>query len=581
MNKYIFLLALGVCAHLYSQVETERCATHLLEIKEHVGLEKKKAQFEKSIDRIIAARRLARHSAYDVVTIPVVVHLLHPNLPIGIKQNLSDETVKSQIAVLNKDFRRLNSDTAQTLDQFKPLAADSRIQFCLAQVDPLCNPTTGIVRKNNAKASYSINKLDTLKKLSYWPSDQYLNIWITDLEEGYIGYAKFPYGASLPGLEEGQDNVDPRYDGVVIDFKAFGTVGPNLTDQRFKHGRTTTHEVGHWLGLRHLWGDEDCGTDYCADTPTQESGTTACNRRSDCEFEGTTMMENFMDYTNDICMNLFTIDQVDRMRAVLIQSERRKKLIENNMCSKAPEHAYVPTFEGFEDPMLQPYLSLGPKTALRAHGGLDASSSSIHTPTDTTTTIFETSVLLLNQPIINYLDFDVALLPTGTAMPEGKLLVSYSIGCSGKWTALASFPASTLIKTNSSIPDANSWSALSIDLADVKKNPSKLRFDYISTKAVDGALYIDNLFFSENRKNDLQIRYDYGTRALVLEPTHIGLKDLDIKFYSSEGKYLFEKKYTQIPSGDIHIGEIVGTTGLYLVKVMYDKKAYSFKFANL
>lgn len=579
MIRYLIILVIGTLGTnvLYAQFEPRKCATHLLEQQEIKRAPKIKEDFEKSIHRIIQNRKLSRAADYEIVTIPVVVHILHPNLALGIKQNLKDEVIKSQIDALNKDFRKLNSDTTNTPASFKSFAADTKIQFCLASVDPHCNASNGIVRVANAKASYDVDLIDTLKKLSYWPSDEYLNIWITDLESGFIGYAKFPYGTSLPGLEDGNLNLDPRFDGVVIDYTTFGTTGASLK-KNYNLGRTATHEIGHWLGLRHTWGDDNCGEDYCNDTPVQNTNTDACNRAQTCDGSSLAMMENFLDYTYDACMSLFTKDQADRMRAVLEQSSSRKALIAKNSCAKIPETSYIPDFEGFENDTLQSYISSASNSSIASIGAYDVNGSSLHIKSDTSFDIVQTKKIQTNNPKINYLNFDIALLNKSNQVPDGDLVISYQLGCSGDWTSFVKFSAAQLISTSQGFPIKTDWKNKSLNLSLIKSGLIKLKFEYINKNHTHVELYLDNLLFSENKSSKLDIAFDDLNKKLIFSPKHIGLKDLDVKIYSTEGKLVYQQNYSQISATTLTLTDIINPNEIYIVKATYDDHQYSYRF---
>jgi len=262
--------------------------------------------------------------------IPVVVHVIHNGEPVGTGTNLSDEQIQSQIDVLNQDYRRLNPDAAQTPSIFQLVAGSIDIQFVLARQDPNGLPTNGIVRVQGSRSGWTINDENVFKALSYWRADWYLNIWVVRFTDNYIGFAQLPLpgNTSLPGLE--QASTDSLTDGVTIDYTVFGSVaGGNFNvDPQYNRGRTATHEVGHYFGLRHLWGDgTNCNTDYVEDTPPQNAVTRGCPAHPQQSCGGVKMFQNFMDYTNDECMNLFTQDQVDRMDIVINNSPRRKTLL--------------------------------------------------------------------------------------------------------------------------------------------------------------------------------------------------------------------------------------------------------------
>jgi len=233
-----------------------------------------------------------------IIRIPVVVHVIYKNEA----QNISDAQIKSQIDALNRDFRRTNADTVNTPARFKSRAADVQIEFALATADPLGRPTTGIVRKKTNVNNWMLD--DKIKSSAQggddgWDSRYYLNIWTGNLFS-LLGFSSLPAG-------------QPDKDGVVIHYNAFGTLN---TPAPYEMGRTTVHEIGHWLGLKHIWGDTYCGDDLVDDTPKQGNFTSGCPNsfRSSCS-NGTLgdMYMNYMDYTSDACMNLFTEGQKERM----------------------------------------------------------------------------------------------------------------------------------------------------------------------------------------------------------------------------------------------------------------------------
>ncbi len=252
-----------------------------------------------------------------VVTIPVVVHVVYNTAT----QNISDAQVNSQMNILNADFRKLNSDISLLPSVFAGLAADCEIQFCLAQRDPSGNATTGIVRKSTTTTSFSSN--DNIKRNANggsdaWPAGTYLNIWVGNLSGGLLGYAQFPGGTAST-------------DGVVILYSAFGNTGTAAAP--FNKGRTATHEVGHWLNLRHIWGDASCGNDQVTDTPTQQTSNFGCPSfpKVTCSNgpNGDLHM-NYMDYTDDACMYMFTTGQKNRMLASL--NTTRASLLTSQGC---------------------------------------------------------------------------------------------------------------------------------------------------------------------------------------------------------------------------------------------------------
>ncbi len=262
--------------------------------------------------------------------IPVVVHIIHNGEPEGTGTNLSTAQIQSQIDVLNKDYQRLNADAGNTPASFLPLASSVDVEFVLAKQDPIGAPANGIVRVQGTQSSWSVNDNSIFKSLSYWPAEKYFNIWVVAFNDQTIGYAQFPVSA-LPGLEASPN--DRLTDGVVISYTAFGSIddGAFDLDSKYNKGRTLTHEAGHFFGLRHIWGDDgsQCnGTDYVDDTPNQAgSYLNQCPSGTKTSCSSDDMYMNYMDYTNDACMNLFTVGQVGRVNVVMQNSPRRATLL--------------------------------------------------------------------------------------------------------------------------------------------------------------------------------------------------------------------------------------------------------------
>jgi hypothetical protein len=255
------------------------------------------------------ARRMVpgfRAARVGITTIPVVVHVVYKTSA----ENVSDAQIKSQIDVLNRDYRATNKDKSKTPPVWKGLVADARIQFKLATKAPNGAATTGITRTHTAKSGFADDdavKFTAKGGHDAWNTSKYLNIWVCTLSDGLLGYAQFPGGPK-------------KTDGVVILNTAFGTKGS--AHAPFKLGRTTTHEVGHWLNLRHIWGDtEDCsGGDLVSDTPNAETANfgkpkfphVSCHNGPNGD-----MFMNYMDYVDDDSMFMFTTQQIVRIHAAL------------------------------------------------------------------------------------------------------------------------------------------------------------------------------------------------------------------------------------------------------------------------
>ena len=280
--------------------------------------------------------------ANEIITIPVVVHVIHNGDDLGTNENLSIEQIQSQITVLNQDFRRM-LDTRGFNDN--PVGADIEVEFCLAQRDPDGFASNGVTRHNIGNDfGFSMEEVEAdIKPQTQWDPEQYLNIWTLNymyvgLGELY-GYAQFPIQSGLEGL----DDVDgmpslAATDGVAITANCFGSIEiyPEGTYSETNNlGRTTTHEVGHYLGLRHIWGDGGCNVDdYCEDTPVSGQANSGCTPINTCpNSPGMDMIENYMDYTDDSCKNIFTLDQKDRIVTVLANSPRRASLATSLGCT--------------------------------------------------------------------------------------------------------------------------------------------------------------------------------------------------------------------------------------------------------
>jgi PKD repeat protein len=285
--------------------------------------------FEATFQERLAADADRVESRNNLVTIPVIVHVIHNGEPVGVGANISQAQVQSQIDVLNEDFRRTGAGFNN-----HPAGADAEIQFALALVDPQGNilPQPGIHRVNGNTASWTYETAQaTLKPNTIWDPNRYFNMWTVQFggsSSDLLGYAQFPSFSGLQGFEQNEGPAST--DGVVIRWQAFGRVGN--VQAPFNGGRTASHEVGHWLGLRHIWGDGNCSVDdFCADTPTSRQPNYNCVAVNSCNTASGDMIQNYMDYTNDACMNIFTNCQKGRMRTVLNNSPRRRELLNSTV----------------------------------------------------------------------------------------------------------------------------------------------------------------------------------------------------------------------------------------------------------
>ncbi len=326
-----------------------RCHTmeaheHLLERHpEHESLD----EFEDWLAPLLRAYEdeVEQHGArMAVTTIPVIFHVIHDNDAVGSGVNLSATYINAQIDQLNNDFRRILGTSGYNTN---PVGADSEIEFCPATVDPsgstLAEPGINRINRNTVgwtAPPYGVccgtNCFDdsyienTIKAQSQWNPDDYFNIWVMDINCGILGYAQFPSSSGLSGLNNNGGAAST--DGVVVLTSSVGSTGtPNPAGGSYNKGRTGTHEVGHFFGLRHIWGDGGCSVDdFCGDTPTSDGPNFGCPSTTSCG--SVDMVENYMDYTDDDCMNIFTVDQKARMQTVLANSPRRGALGASTAC---------------------------------------------------------------------------------------------------------------------------------------------------------------------------------------------------------------------------------------------------------
>lgn len=325
----LFLLVCWCFPSLYAQFKYEKCGSDLLlekQLETHPEQAIKRQQIEQFTREWIENEAFNAETR-DVVTIPVVVHVLWNNEV----ENISTLQILSQIGILNEDFRMLNDNVDQIPLEFKDLAADVEIEFCLASVDPSGNPTDGIVRKQtdincigdfNTQTDFGTPRLfySDLGGSDTWDPASYLNIWVAPTCNAFLGFGFYP----------GQ-SPNPEEDGIVVDTRYFGNV---CNDGRQHHlGRTATHEVGHYFNLNHIWGKNGCGTedDGVDDTPPQDNFNTGCPSHPSPSCEGNDLFMNFMDYSDDACISMFTKGQKSRMLAAL--HGPRAGLLTSNGCA--------------------------------------------------------------------------------------------------------------------------------------------------------------------------------------------------------------------------------------------------------
>ena len=329
---------------------SHRCGTdaHEQYLQNRFPLRETREAFERWLTPKIREVKAQSPAERAVITIPVVVHVIHNNEQVGSGDNISASQIQSQITILNQDFRRMLGTPGYNTH---PDGADTEIEFCLAFVDTAGHQMAepGIHRVSRQSLGlgappYVDVVIDTLiAPNTVWDPERYFNIWSVRISDPpgpweLLGYANFPTSSGLNGLPP--PGSGPEADGVFVNPRHFGLSGS--IGFPYHLGRTATHEVGHFLGLLHLWGTGGCNSDdYCMDTPNASGPNFSCSNNTSCGSRD--MVENYMDYTDDACFNIFTEDQKARMRAVLQNSPRRKELVNSTVC-QVPSAQPIPGF---------------------------------------------------------------------------------------------------------------------------------------------------------------------------------------------------------------------------------------------
>lgn len=346
LRLFLFSLITGFIFNAHAQVnptQNRGCGTDVLP-----------QQFETWVQSITPPtphRGYGQNQALSVFNIPVVVHVIHNNEPVNSNGattggNISAAQVMDQINILNKDFNGLNPDTSLIPAVFKPMLGKFQFNFCMAVVNPTGGimPEPGIDRINRNALNFTappfaMNYItSTIKPATIWNPNLYMNMWVCGISGGILGFATFPNpGTSgLAGLTGSFGTATT--DGLVMLNTAFGSIGTAATGGAYNKGRTATHEIGHWLGLRHIWGDGNCATDYCNDTPPAQNANYGCPTfpyKSGICAGNTTgeMTMNYMDYGDDICIYMFSNDQKNRAQLIMTNSPMRATLLTSTVCS--------------------------------------------------------------------------------------------------------------------------------------------------------------------------------------------------------------------------------------------------------
>lgn len=553
----------------------QHLATHQPAVyKRILELEKQLNERSNSTARIAAAPDA-------IINIPVVVHVVHNNSTGTIggnnNTNISDQQIQSQIDVLNKDYQRLNTDASNTPPGYLSVAANCKITFCLATTDPLGNATNGITRTYSPKANYSIINEVELKSLSYWPSDQYLNLWVCDLRgipasQTLLGYAQKP-GAAMPGLSPTDGAATT--DGVVINYKAFGTVGTLFP--RFNLGRTSTHEIGHWLGLSHPWGDtesNDCNnTDYCDDTPvcgnSFESTAPLCSNTptglSAVVCSPPRMIQDYMDYSDDACMNLFTLDQKSRMRSAMELSPRRAALLNSLGCCTIPDLKNLIFVKNFEDGSLtsENWTVVNPNSSSSYTKGFELNTHSGFAQGNFSTSITNDSIYIQSDPsthkyacsyISPYINiqstltpvvrFDWAYSPKTLNGATDSVVVYVSTGCDDRWSPIKTYYGNAFRSTDNVrahfVPQSNEWITTELNLSAYTKKTA-IRLKFVSYAKGINTFYLDNINFGITSPTLIVSLFPNPTNGILnVQTVFTGIKNVDYLVYNVLGQLVYE-----------------------------------------
>jgi hypothetical protein len=498
----------------------------------------KRVAFERAM-RAGSARK-ARLTIDNILRVPVVVHVIHNNKSnlVGLGNNISNEQIFSAIKVLNEDFRRKNADTINTPAWARPVAADFYIEFGLASLDPNCNATTGITRHFDPVASFGIDPTSNanLKKIAYWPSDQYLNIWVVALTGDYIGYAQFPSASGLPGLNDNEGSAIT--DGVVIVPFAFGKLTglANGPKNPYKYGRTLVHEVGHWLGLLHTFNTDETGcnyTDYCNDTPTQNKsnvGLSKCDTTIVGDCATRLMHMNYMDYTNDICMNLFTNDQRRRVATAVEVSPARANLrFSRGLCGqgKTLEFPYFSNFN-YKNTTQDPWLITTSTDSLNYQFG---SAGLVINPDKK----FRQDSLIITTGVFNFQLDDKKQLLFNIANNNGivdSVKVYYETSCEGKKVFLEKW-----------IIPANSQQDFFVNLKNIKK--SAFINVYVVFYANGNSLNVTQFrSFTESDQLNFSLYPNPSTGIATCDLVFEGKQEIEIEVFNNLGSMVLQTNTT-------------------------------------
>jgi hypothetical protein len=511
-----------------------------------------------------------------IVTIPVVFHVVYNTNA----ENISEQRLMEQLDVLNQDFRKLNSDTNKVPNAFKSVFADSEIQFCLAVKDPNGNATTGITRTQTTITTFTFDddvKFNSLGGKTIWDRNKYLNIWVCNLGTQLLGYAQFPGGGA-------------QTDGVVLNYRFTGKTGATSP---YNLGRTATHEVGHWLGLYHIWGDDQDDADKCAgsdlvsDTPNQEVETIgsktagvvitdACSPNSPG-----IMWMNYMDYTNDNSLYMFTNGQKTRMRSAITNS--RSGLNNSSLTNCALGFPYTntfttsPTTDGWE---IQ-NLNTGTNTWTRVTNAGFTDNSSMQMDNFSGSDITGQLDHLITKEF-NFFGHNNTMLSFYRAYARydntsnDSLLVYYTTNNGTNWNLIYNNGGSGLATasntTSAFVPTSGQWLKDSISLS-VLDGESAVKFRFTSKSGWGNNLYLDDVEINANRIagnskqvtklfEEVKIYPNPAANKLTIESNANRITKINI--VNNVGQVVFQDSLNSYQT-EIDINNL--PTGLYLVNI--------------
>ena len=364
----IFILSFCM-SYLYIQGQNPKRCIFDREMIYDTYQKKEQIQFEDAIKKYRDSQSILQKKNSPGVKskykIPLIFHIIHTGEEIGKKTNLSSEQIYSQISVLNIDFNQKNiDDQINILPNFSSIIGNAQIDFLPATIAPDGSllPEAGIhrVRMSNSGWTHSDFRREIASK-TIWNPQNYCNVWIFDVLELFLGWAQYPSQSKLPGIafRSGSESTD----GILVDYTTLGHPPANSFKSVYNRGRTLVHEMGHWLGLLHPWGrkrgcTEEDG-DFCDDTPLMDSPVLNCPKEPVFSCGSLDMTQNFMTYVDDVCMYLFTQDQVERMHAVMEIGRNRASLSSSPVLSE--EVMYGTFFSNRQE------VCIGSKTIFRSY----------------------------------------------------------------------------------------------------------------------------------------------------------------------------------------------------------------------